>query len=197
MISRPNQAKIHIARQQLGMDDQGYRALLARVAGVQSSKDLGARQVGAVLREFERLGFKPKPSTKAKGKPRNFADMPGEITKIEALLTDLGLPWSYADSIAKRMFKIERCAWLKSRKHFEGVIAALHVEQKKQQLKGSLEELLNELGYVGPERAALLESLPAGWDRKVPIMESLIDALCRERREKAMYADSDQSLEDI
>ncbi len=186
MISRTNQAKIHIARQQLGMDDQGYRALLARVAGVQSSKDLGPKQVGAVLREFERLGFAPKPSTKAKGKPRNFADMPGEITKIEALLTDLSLPWSYADSIAKRMFKIERCAWLKSRKHFEGVIAALHVEQKKQQLKGSLEELLNELGYVGPERAALLESLPAGWDRKVPIMESLIDALCREKFEREL-----------
>ena len=186
MISRANQAKIHIARQQLGMDDEGYRALLARVAGVQSSKDLGARQVGAVLREFERLGFKPKPSIKAKGKPGNFAVMRGEITKIEALLTDLGLPWSYADSIAKRMFKIERCAWLKSRKHFEGVIAALHVEQKKQQLKGSLEELLNELGYVGPEREALLDSLPVGWDRKVPIMESLIDALCREKFEREL-----------
>lgn len=197
MISRANQAKIHIARQQLGMDDEGYRALLARVAGVRSSKDLGAKQIGAVLREFERLGFVPKASNKAKGKPRNFADMPGEITKIEALLTDLGLPWSYADSIAKRMFKIERCAWLKSRKHFEGVIAALHVEQQKQQLKGSLEELLNELGYRGPEREALLESLPVGWDRKVPIMESLIEALLTERGEKSMYADSDQCLEDI
>jgi len=197
MISRANQAKIHIARQQLGMDDQGYRALLARVAGVQSSKDLGARQVGAVLREFERLGFKPQASPKGKGKPHNFNQLREEITKVEALLTDLNLPWSYADSIAKRMFKIERCAWLKSRKHFEGVIAALHVEQKKQQLKGSLDELLNELGYVGPEREALLESLPVGWDRKVPIMESLIDALLRERDEKAMYAGSDESLEDI
>ncbi|MCO2667365.1 regulatory protein GemA, partial [Pseudomonas aeruginosa] len=34
-----NLAKIHIAKAQLGMDDDTYRALLARVAGVRSAKD--------------------------------------------------------------------------------------------------------------------------------------------------------------
>ncbi|HCA6404271.1 TPA: DUF1018 domain-containing protein, partial [Pseudomonas aeruginosa] len=55
-----NLAKIHIAKTQLGMDDDTYRALLARVAGVRSAKDLGPRQVDQVLVELQRLGWKPK-----------------------------------------------------------------------------------------------------------------------------------------
>lgn len=196
MITRSHQAKIHIARQQLGMDDADYRALLARVAGVRSSKELGPRQIGAVLREFERLGFKPLPSPKSKGKPHNFNQLREEITKVEALLADLKLPWSYADSIAKQMFQIERCAWLKTRKQFEGIIAALSVEKEKQGFKLTLEELLDELGYQGTERTTLLEELPKGWDRKIPIMKAVIAALYRERNEKAMYADIDADAGD-
>ena len=40
MASRANLAKIHIARKQLGMDEDTYRAMLQSVGGVQSSKDL-------------------------------------------------------------------------------------------------------------------------------------------------------------
>ncbi len=43
--------KIHIAKQQLGMDDDIYRGLLARVAGVRSSKELNERQAGAVAQQ--------------------------------------------------------------------------------------------------------------------------------------------------
>lgn len=196
MINRKLLAKIHIARQQLDMQDADYRALLGRVAGVRSSKELGPKQIGAVLREFERLGFKAKASPKTQGKPHNFNEMREEITKIEALLADMDLPWSYADSIAKRMFKIDRCAWLKSRQHFEGIIAALHTEQKKQGLKSELEQLLDELGYQGPERTTLLDDLPKGWYRKVPIMEAVIAALYRERSEKGMHADIDKDSGD-
>lgn len=59
-IRRAQLAKIHIARQQLNMDDESYRAMLQRVAGVKSSKDLGPRQMSAVLAAFQRLGFVPK-----------------------------------------------------------------------------------------------------------------------------------------
>jgi phage gp16-like protein len=106
-------AKIHIAKAQLGMDDDTYRALLARVAGVRSAKDLGPRQIGAVLREFERLGFEPKPAAKAKSRP---APSPSDerkalVSKIEAQLTEAARPWSYADAMAARMFKVERVEW--------------------------------------------------------------------------------------
>ena len=184
MISRANTAKIHIARQQLGLTDEDYRALLGRVAGVTSSKQLTERTCSRVLQELERLGFQPKPSSKARGKPHNFKKLDAEITKIEALLADLQLPWSYADAIAKRMFGIERCAWLKKPQHYKALIAALHVEQQKQHLKAELDGLLDELGYQGAERAAVLEDMPHGWERKVPMLEAVIRALRAEKLEK-------------
>lgn len=169
--------KIHIAKQQLDMEDDIYRGLLARVAGVRSSKELNDRQAGLVLREFERLGFKPKPSTKSKGKPKNFEQMPARITKIEALLADMRLPWAYADALARQMFKVDRVSWLKLPKQLDALIAALHVEQEKRQLLSNVEALCKELGIDAPERIAGLEQLPEGWQRQRPILRLLVDAL--------------------
>lgn len=169
--------KIHIAQQQLGMDDESYRALLARVAGVRSAKELNSKQAGNVLREFERLGFKPKPSSKAKGKPHNFSQMPEQIRKIEAQLADMGLPWAYADAIAKQMFKVSRVAWLKKPQQLDDLIAALHVEQEKRQLLAQVEALCKRLGVDTPERLEGLEELPEGWRRQRPILKALVEAL--------------------
>lgn len=169
--------KIHIAKQQLGMEDDIYRGLLARVAGVKSSKDLNSKQAGNVLREFERLGFQPKPSSKAKGKPKNFDQMPARITKIEALLADMHLPWAYADALARQMFKVEFVAWLKAPKQLDALIAALHVEQEKRGLLGSVEALCKRLGIEHPEQMDGLEELPEGWRRQRPILKALVEAL--------------------
>lgn len=176
-IAKAILSKIHIAQQQLGMDDDSYRALLARVAGVRSAKELNSKQAGNVLREFERLGFKPKPSARAKGKPHNFNKLSGEIEVIEAQLTNMGLPWSYADAIAKRQFGIAKVAWLKQPEQLKAVLAALHVEQEKRGLLGNVEELLKLLGEHDPNWRADLESLPKGWERRRPILKSLVDTL--------------------
>lgn len=176
-ITKATLSKIHIAKQQLGMEDDIYRGLLARIAGVQSSKALNSKQAGNVLREFERLGFQPKPSAKAKGKPKNFDQMPARITKIEALLADMRLPWAYADALARQMFKVERVAWLKKPAQLDALIAALHVEQEKRGLLGNVEELLKLLGEHDPNWQADLEALPAGWERRRPILKSLVETL--------------------
>lgn len=125
-------AKIHIAKAQLGLDDETYRALLARVAGVRSAKDLTARQVGAVLREFERLGFQSKPSTKRAGraKPKASDDRQALVGKIEAQLTEAGRPWAYADAMALRMFKVERVEWC-STDQLCRLVAALAYDAKR------------------------------------------------------------------
>ncbi len=52
-------AKIKIAQQQLNMADEDYRALLVRATGKNSSTTLSDEQLNMVLREMERLGFKP------------------------------------------------------------------------------------------------------------------------------------------
>jgi len=176
-ISKAVLSKIHIARQQLGMDDDIYRALLGRVAGVRSSKDLSSRQASAVLREFERLGFKPAPSPKAKGKPHNFNKLSGEIEVIEAQLADMGLPWSYADAIARQQFGVARVAWLRKPEQLKAVLAALHVEQEKRGLLESVESLLKLLGEHDPNWQADLDALPKGWERRRPILKSLVKTL--------------------
>lgn len=107
-----NLAKIHIAKSQLGMDDDTYRALLARVAGVRSAKDLGPRQVAAVMAEFQRLGWQPQSKRPGRARPNPAARRQTVLSKVEALLADAGRPWEYADSMAKHMFKVERVEWL-------------------------------------------------------------------------------------
>ena len=52
-------AKIHIAKKELGMDDDAYRAMLKRVTGKSSSAGMSPRQKSAVLAEFKRLGWNP------------------------------------------------------------------------------------------------------------------------------------------
>lgn len=54
-------AKIHLAKKALGLTDDDYRALLARVGKAGSAADLDIAGRLRVLREFERLGWKPKP----------------------------------------------------------------------------------------------------------------------------------------
>jgi len=105
-------AKIHIAKAQLGMDDETYRALLARVAGVTSAKQLTPRQVGAVLAECQRLGWKPQSKRQGRARPRPAPSRTATMGKIEALLAEAGRPWAYADGMALHMFKVERVEWL-------------------------------------------------------------------------------------
>lgn len=115
--------KIQIARRQLGLDDDAYRAILKRTVGAESSKDLSPRQIGRVLVELERLGFKPKAST-GRAKPKPAAERDKLVGKIEAQLAEAGRPWEYADSMAKRMYQVERLEWCDS-KQLGGIITAL------------------------------------------------------------------------
>jgi phage gp16-like protein len=57
-------AKLHCARRDLGLDDGTYRALIARLAnGKRPAAALDDRELGAVLDEVRRLGFRsPKTS---------------------------------------------------------------------------------------------------------------------------------------
>lgn len=74
-------AKIHIARTQLALDEECYRALLRRVTGKDSSAAMSISQLEAVLGEFRRLGFSGKPPRAGK---RKMATEP-QAKKIRAL----------------------------------------------------------------------------------------------------------------
>lgn len=135
-------AKIHIAKKQLGMDDETYRELLFNIAGVRSAADLDGRGRSAVIKHLRRCGFKSSPKRpkgyKSSHKSANASGMHIEssperaplLSKIGAILADLNLSWAYADGIAKRMFGIERVRWL-SPVQLRKVTAALVYRQKK------------------------------------------------------------------
>jgi phage gp16-like protein len=124
-------SKIHIAKKDLGLDDETYRALLGRVSGVRSAKDLSPRQIGAVLAELERLGWSSTTATKPGRKaPSPAVDREKLVGKIEAFLAEAKRPWEYADGMASRMFKVERVEWLDPAQ-LQKMVAALTYDARR------------------------------------------------------------------
>lgn len=100
-------AKIHIAKKQLGLTDEDYRALLQGYGGASSSSELDHAGRQRVLAYLQGIGFKPKASLIAKrpARPTPSADVLPLVRRIRAQLISLGRrPDSYADGIAKQMF---------------------------------------------------------------------------------------------
>ena len=124
-------SKIHIAKKDLGLDDETYRALLVRVASVRSAKDLNPRQTDAVLAEFARLGWEPTQVKKQGRKaPTAAPDRAKLVGKIEAFLAEAKRSWAYADGMALRMFKVDRVEWLDPAQ-LQKMVAALTYDARR------------------------------------------------------------------
>jgi len=159
-------AKIHIAKAQLGLDDDAYRAVLA-AHGVESAKDLDTKGLEAVLTHMEKLGWEAKvartrkrdkhaaPANLARGGRKGAAkpyDRSALMTKIEALLADKGreqgkhVPWDYAAAILLRMYKVDRLEWATA-EQLKGVMVALLKGGKR---KKSLAPPVPEVEHAAP-----------------------------------------------
>lgn len=57
-------AAIHVAKKHLGLDDDTYRAKLARITGKQSAKDMTEDERQRVLTVFRNEGFAPAPAAR-------------------------------------------------------------------------------------------------------------------------------------
>ncbi len=57
MISNAQKALLHVAKSQIGISDDDYRAMLQAEAGVTSSNDLDNRGLNRVLKRLAKLGF--------------------------------------------------------------------------------------------------------------------------------------------
>ncbi len=130
---RRDLAKIHIARKELGMEEEDYRAMLQDVAGVGSSADLTVAGRSKVLRRLEKLGWKPKTR-----KPRQKITAREPVDrKIRALWLDLANLGAVRDrsekalnSYVSRQTGVDRLDWLSS-KQAEKVIEALKQWQSR------------------------------------------------------------------
>jgi len=133
-ISNKQKAYIHIAKKQLNMDDKEYRAFL-RGFKVNSSNDLTDNQFPIVKQKLQALGFKPIHKTAKKSRITNVSkDKKAQIDKIGALLADMKLSWTYADSIAKNVCKVEKLRFVPNDQLYK-VITALVKHQKRHSQK--------------------------------------------------------------
>jgi phage gp16-like protein len=127
-------ALIHIAKKQLDLDDDTYRAMLWTVGRVHSSGDLDYAGRQRVLEHLRACGFKARGHGK---KPTVRADRAAQLSKIEALLADAGLPWDYLThgkdgkpSMVKRICRVEKIEWC-SAEQLGKLIAALVIAQRR------------------------------------------------------------------
>lgn len=125
-------AKIKLAQKQLGIDDDAYRDLLARLTGKRSSTLLTPPELAAVLREMEQQGFCPnKPSHSVK--PLRKIEHTPMINKISALLAETGKTWAYADGMARDMFGKDKVNLLNS-DEMHRLVAALQIYANRQKV---------------------------------------------------------------
>ena len=116
----------------LAMNDDSYRALLTRVTGKGSAAALEKREMEAVLREMQRLGWKP---VNPQGtRPRVASEKDRTLAKIGAILKELNLSWNYAHGMAKAMFARERVEWLDAAE-LHKLMQALAVYQRRQRVR--------------------------------------------------------------
>ena len=73
-------ALIQVAKSQLGLSDEDYRAVLKRYGNADSSKDLDLTAFKAVMTYFEQCGFK------LTAKKKSFGNRPGMATEKQVAL---------------------------------------------------------------------------------------------------------------
>jgi len=126
---RTQLAIIHVAKKQLGLDEEAYRAVLSG-AGAASAKDItNGAQFNTIMAAFQQLGFK---STSRAGKRRTTAaGVPGMISRRQEYYIK-GL-WALASRakdelslrrLVKRIGKVDDISFL-SRRNASAVILAL------------------------------------------------------------------------
>lgn len=110
---------IHVAKQQLGLDDETYRAMLWAVARVKSSTELDFAGRKKVLDHLKACGFKV--VAKAKPQSRALAD-DGQSKKIRSLWLELHTAGkvhnpdeSALAAFVKRQTKVAALQWLNTR----------------------------------------------------------------------------------
>lgn len=125
-------AKVHIARQQLGLTEDDYRAVMLRVVGQQSASDCTDRELEQLLGEFQRQGFR---STSRPSGPRP-ADHP-TARKARALWISLHQLGAIDDAsetaleaFARRQLGCDRLQWANQQQTYKLVEALKAIAER-------------------------------------------------------------------
>lgn len=139
--------KIGIARRQLGTPDDSHAHRVARITDgrTQSTTDCTLSELRAILAEYQAAGFQVKPPKRVASAAAPSAEQiagNGLLAKVQALLADQRLPWSYAEAILRRQRGISdrrvRCPLRTlSAQEARALIAALANRQARQTREGA------------------------------------------------------------
>lgn len=117
---------VHVARKQLNLDEDSYRAVLERVSGRRSAKDLTPGQLDLVIGEFKKLGFEPTAKPRRKGLEGPYA---GKLQALWIAAWNLGIVRNRTDkaltAFILRQTKIPASRWLRYPEDARKVIEAL------------------------------------------------------------------------
>ena len=124
-------ATIHIAKGQMGLDDDAYQGLLESVTGYKSSAKCTVPQLKAVIAEMRNSkGWTPRPLA---------GQVPAALrplhNKIAALCTSLERPLSYAEEIITRQTKNSATLGTADRAQLTACVAALVRQQGREASK--------------------------------------------------------------
>ena len=143
-------AKIHVAKKQLALTDDEYRAMLEGNFGVSSAAHLDGEGLRRMVFELQAYGFKARRGHARRGQKRK-GSVPATLAqddsglgrkklmqKIEAQLAEKGrlegtdMPWAYAVSILKKQSGgVTRCLEHATPEQLTGVIAGLARDAKR------------------------------------------------------------------
>lgn len=145
-------------RRARGVDDETWGQMKTSV-GAESTRDLDQRQLNTLIsridgddgrqqpqqRQWERVHKSAKKSGMDKPPPMERAAM---LSKVEAILSELKLPWGYADGMAKRMFGKEKLRWLDPQQTYK-LLQALTVYQRRLESRQAQEVSGETAGKAG------------------------------------------------
>jgi hypothetical protein len=116
VIRRKKKALVHIAKEDLHLDEESYRQILKGVAGVESSTQLSVEGFEKVMRRFEKMGFRgllPDPYQPApegrlipSGSPQGFEGITtSQQDFVHYLLERLGWDQGHYHAFCQRIVK--------------------------------------------------------------------------------------------
>lgn len=127
---------LHVARRRVGMDEDAYRAMLHRIGGVASSKELDRDSFDAVMRQFATLGFESDFLQKNLGYRDEEHDMatPNQIAKIRDLWAQFTNGAGTDSSLNKWLegrFKVAALRFLTRAKAMKATAALLNMVKRR------------------------------------------------------------------
>lgn len=135
MISNKEKAILHVAKNQLGMDDDTYRDFLRMYGGVESSKDLSKFAYEKVLTRLKELGFKVKPKQpqyRATNRDANALPSPAQLQAMSRLYHKLG--WTEGCRRIGFARRVIKKPWPQTRADASKIIEALKAMAARQEV---------------------------------------------------------------